>query len=77
MARRKLWKSYEIVLRPNTDEAPIPLESVHDANAATLAFHMQLQRLKREGTTGELVLLNRDGHNQLFDGGAVLRLPLG
>ncbi len=77
MAPRKQWKSYEIVLRPGTDEAPIPLESVHDANEATLAFHMQLQRLKREGTTGELVLLNGDGHNESFAGGALLRLPLG
>ena len=77
MARRKLWKSYEIVLRPDTDEAPIPLESAHDANEATLAFHTQLQRLKREGTRGELLLLNSEGHNQPLAGGAVLRLPLG
>ncbi len=77
MARRKVSKSYEIVLRPDTDGAPIALESVHDANEATLAFHTQLQRLKREGTTGELLLLNSDGNNQPLAGGAVLRLPLG
>jgi hypothetical protein len=76
MGRRILSKSYEIVLRTAADEAPIPLESVRDANEATLAFHMQLQRLKREGTTGELVLLNSDGHNQPFAEGALLRLPL-
>ncbi len=77
MARTKLWKSYEIILRTDTEDAPIPLESVDDADEATLAFHQQLQRLKREGTTGELVLLNRDGHDELLEGGLVLRLPLG
>jgi hypothetical protein len=77
MARRKQSRSYEIVLLPAADEAPIPLESLRDANEATLAFHTQLQRLKREGTAGELVLLNRDSRDPLLDEGPVLRLPLG
>ena len=77
MARTNLGKSYDIVLRTATDEAPVSLESVSDANAATLAFHTQYQRLTSEGTTGELVLLNRHDHNQRFDENPVLRLPLG
>lgn len=63
MARRNLWKLYEIALRTDTDETAITLESVSNADEATLAFHMQLQRLKREGTVGELVLLNCGGHS--------------
>ena len=76
MARTNLVKTYDIVLRTGTDEAPVPLESASDANAATLAFHTQLQRLTSEGTTGELVLLNRHGQNQRLDNSPVLRLPL-
>ena len=77
MKGRKLGKSFDIVLRSNPDEAPIPLESVGDANEATLAFHMQLQRLTCEGTTGELVLLNRNGDDRRLDGSPVLRLRIG
>jgi hypothetical protein len=49
---------FEIVFRPDTDEGPISLESVVDANQATILFHAQFQRLMREGTSGELVLMN-------------------
>jgi hypothetical protein len=76
MARTIPEKSYDIVLRTPTGEAPVPLESVSDADEATLAFHMQFERLTLEGTTGELVLLNRHGQNPRLDQSPVLRLPL-
>ena len=69
-------RRFEIVLRPDSDEGPIPLESVGDANQATLAFHAQVQRLMREGTPGELVLVNRHGNEGCLEGNAVLRQPL-
>jgi hypothetical protein len=69
-------RRFEIVFRPDSDEAPIPLESVIDANQATVAFHAQVQRLMREGTTGELVLMNRHGNEEFLEGNAVLRQPL-
>jgi hypothetical protein len=43
-------RKFEIIFRPDSDEAPIQLESVADANQATMAFHAQVQRLLREGT---------------------------
>jgi hypothetical protein len=67
---------FEIVFRPDSDEAPIPLESVGDANQATMAFHAQVQRLMREGTPGELVIMNRRGSQDSVEGSAVLRQPL-
>ena len=67
---------FEIVFRPDTDEAPIPLESVSDANQATMVFHAQAQRLKREGTPGELVIVNRHGSQDSLEGSAILRQPL-
>jgi hypothetical protein len=67
---------FEIVFRPDSDEAPIPLESVGDANQATMAFHAQAQRLMREGTPGELVIMNRHGNQGSVEGSAVLRQPL-
>ena len=41
-------RRFEIVFHPDSDEAPIPLGSVADADQATVAFHAQVQRLKRE-----------------------------
>jgi hypothetical protein len=67
---------FEIVFRPDSDEAPIPLESVGDANQATMAFHAQAQRLMREGTPGELVIMNRHDNQDSLEGSAVLRQPL-
>ena len=69
-------RKFEIVFRPDTDEAPIPLESVSDANQATMVFHAQAQRLKREGTPGELVIVNRHGSQDSLEGSAILRQPL-
>ena len=69
-------RRFEIVFRPDSDEAPIPLESVGDANQATIAFHAQVQRLIREGTPGELVIMNRHGNQESLEGNAVLRQPL-
>jgi hypothetical protein len=77
MEGRNLGKSFDIVLRSDSAEAPIPLESVSDANEATLAFHMQLQRLTCEGTTGELVLFNRNANDRRLEEGPVLRLRIG
>ena len=69
-------RKFEIIFRPDTDQAPIPLESAVDANQATMVFHAQFQRLKREGTLGELVILNRHDCHGSPEGNAVLRHPL-
>jgi hypothetical protein len=69
-------RRFEIIFRPDSDEAPIPLESVLDANQATMAFHAQVQRLMREGTPGELVIMNHYGNQGSLEGSAVLRQPL-
>jgi hypothetical protein len=67
---------FEIIFRPDTDEAPIPLELVGDANQATMAFHAQVQRLMREGVHGEVVIMNHHGNQGSHEGNAVLRQPL-
>jgi hypothetical protein len=41
-----------------------------------MAFHAQVQRLMREGTPGELVVMNHQGKHGSHDGSAVLRQPL-
>ena len=69
-------RRFEIVFRPDTDEEPIALESVVDADQATMVFHDQFQRLMREGTPGELVLMNHHDHQGSPEGNAVLRQPL-
>ena len=69
-------RSFEIVFHPDTDESPIPLESVSDADQATMAFHAQVQRLMREGTPGELMIMNRHGNQGSSEGNALLRQPL-
>jgi hypothetical protein len=69
-------RRFEIVFRPNTDEGPIPLESAVDANQATVLFHAQFQRLMREGTPGELVIMNHNDLQGTAEGNAVLRQPL-
>ncbi len=70
-------RRFEIIFRPDTGEAPIPLESVRDANQATMLFHAQFQRLIREGTPGELVIMNYHDRAEMSEGIAVLRQPLG
>ena len=74
--RRGRARIFEIVFRPDTDEAPIPLESVSDADQATMVFHAQAQRLMREGTPGELVIMNHHGNQGSLEGRAVLRQPV-
>jgi hypothetical protein len=69
-------RRFEIVFRPDTDEAPIPLESAVDANQATMVFHAQVQRLMREGTPGELVVMNSHDPHGFPEGDTVLRQPL-
>jgi hypothetical protein len=69
-------RKFEIVFHPDADEAPIPLESVVDANQATVLFHAQFQRLMREGTPGELVIMNHNDRQGSAEGNAVLRQPL-
>jgi len=70
-------RRFEIIFRPDTDEAPIPLESVVDADQATMVFHAQVQRLMREGTPGELVIMNHHGKPGSHEGNALLRQPVG
>ena len=74
--RRGRVRTYEIIFLPDTDEAPIPLESVVDANQATVVFHSRFQRLLREGTPGELVIVNHHERRGSTEGNAVLRQPL-
>ena len=69
-------RRFEIIFRPDTDEAPIALESVGDANQATMAFHAQVQRLMRKGAHGELVIMNHRGNQGSPEGNAILRQPL-
>jgi hypothetical protein len=69
-------RRFEIVFHPDTDEGPVPLDSVVDANQATMVFHTQYQRLMREGTPGELVIMNHNDHQGAPEGSAVLRQPL-
>ena len=69
-------RTFEIVFRPDTDEAPISLESAVDADQATMAFHAQFRRLMREGTPGELVIMNHHERRGFAEGNAVLRQPL-
>ena len=69
-------RRFEIIFRPDSDEAPIPLESAVDANQATIVFHAQVQRLMREGTPGELVIMNHHDRQSSSEGNAVLRQPL-
>ena len=49
---------------------------ISDANEATLTFHIQMQRLACQGTTGELVLLNRYGNDRRLCESSVLRLRI-
>jgi hypothetical protein len=74
--RRGQVRRFEIIFRPDTDEAPIPLESAGDANQATVVFHAQFRRLMREGTPGELVIVNHHDRPGSAEGIAVLRQPL-
>ena len=69
-------RRFEIIFRPDTDEALIPLELVVDANQATMMFHAQVQRLMREGTPGELVIMNHHDRQGPHEGAAVLRQPV-
>jgi hypothetical protein len=69
-------RRFEIIFRPDTDEGPIPLESAFDANQATMVFHAQVQRLIREGTPGELVIMNHHDRQGSIEGNAILRQPL-
>ena len=69
-------RRFEIVFRPDTDEAAIPLESVSDADQATMAFHAQAQRLMREGNPGELMIVNHQGNKNSHESRAVLRQPV-
>ena len=57
-------------------KARVPLESAGDANQATMVFHAQVQRLMREGTPGELVLVNHNDRQGSSEGCVVLRQPL-
>jgi hypothetical protein len=56
---------FEIVWQPSPAEAPIVLRSAVDANAATMAFHEELVRLRSQEATGELFMRSGDraGHS--------------
>jgi hypothetical protein len=47
---------FEIVWRTSPAEEPIVLRSAADANEATMAFHEELARLRRQDATGELMM---------------------
>jgi hypothetical protein len=62
---------YEIVFVPSRMKGIISLQETTDPNAATIAFHIEMQRLREEGATGELLLINYDATRQLM-----LRQPM-
>lgn len=64
-------QTFEIVLLPPAKEAPISLHSTSDADKATMDFHTELQRLRKERVQGELVILQRGE-----PASALLRQPL-
>ncbi len=62
---------FEIVLVPLAKEPPIPLVTTSDADKATIDFHTELQRLKKERVQGELIIIQ-----QGEEPSALLRQPL-
>jgi hypothetical protein len=62
---------YEIVFLPAPWEGIIPLRETADPNVATIAFHAEMERLRADGATGELILINYQSRRKLM-----LRQPL-
>jgi hypothetical protein len=61
---------FEIVFLAAAADEPIVLHATTDPNAATLAFHEELQRLTTQEARGELLVRMYDAHVPL------LRQPL-
>ena len=68
-------RKFEIIFRPDTDEAPIPLKSVGDANQATMVFHARCSD-SCVSTPGEVVIMNHHDRQGSTEGNAILRQPL-
>jgi len=68
-SRRPL--QFDVVFEAPLANERIVLQSVTDANEATLAFHEELRRLRVLRATGELLVRNRDHADY-----PLLRLPL-
>ena len=62
---------FEVVLQSSSADEPIVLRTATDPNEATMAFHQELQRLRTQGATGE-VLMRIDDQPQR----PLLRQPL-
>jgi hypothetical protein len=62
---------YEIVLVPFPSGTAVSRGSAVDADQATVAFHSELQLLKRERRQGELVILKHSDEDR-----PILREPL-
>ena len=50
---------FAVVLRPVGTTEPVVLQSARDANGATMAFHVERQRLKQTHVVGDLLLVRR------------------
>jgi len=51
-------KWFEVVWQASPADTPVVLHSVHDANAATLAFHEAMRHLRRQAASGEVFVRN-------------------
>jgi hypothetical protein len=62
---------FEIVWQISPDSRPVVLQSVTDANAATIAFGEELSRLQRQAAPGEVLVQTGAGDQR-----PLLRQPL-
>jgi hypothetical protein len=62
---------FEIVLVSSARDDPVTLGSETDPDQATVTFHQELQRLKKERIQGELIMVCHEN-----TGNAVLRQSL-
>jgi hypothetical protein len=50
---------FAIVFRADDAAAPVVLQSARDADGATVAFHIEKQRLTRRRVVGDLLLVHQ------------------
>ena len=66
---------YEIVFHPAVDQPPTMLDSVADANAATVAFHAAVGLLLARRQVGEVHLIKANDDRWLLLRQPVRRIP--
>jgi hypothetical protein len=57
---------FEILFHPGTAATPITLAITSDPNAATLAYHEAIGRLRERGAVGDVVMRKPDEENALL-----------